>query len=75
MEPNTTLAVGAIELSADGLLTERDLAKTIKVSMEFLQADRSRPTPRIPFIKIGRAVRYAPADVLAYIERCRVIAR
>ena len=35
-----------------------------------VQADRTYGK-RIPFIKLGRAVRYSPADVIEYAKRCR----
>ena len=50
---------------------EKETARFLGVSVEFLQADRARQR-RIPFCKIGRAVRYDPADVIAYRELCKV---
>lgn len=55
------------------LWTEMVTAQYLGVSVEFLQQDRHTKR-RIPFIKIGRSVRYDPADVLAYKERSKVAA-
>ena len=53
------------------LWDEKETARYLGVSVEFLQADRAKAR-RIAFVKIGRAVRYNPADVIAYMQRCRV---
>lgn len=50
---------------------EREAARFLGVSVEFLQVDRSKAR-RIPYVKLGRAVRYDPADVIAYKDRCKV---
>lgn len=51
--------------------TEKQAAGFLGVSVEFLQRDRLKRR-RVPFIKLGWAVRYDPADVIAYRERCKV---
>jgi excisionase family DNA binding protein len=53
------------------LWNERQAAKYLNCSVEFLQADRVR-AKTIPFIKLGRAVRYDPVDVKAYAESRKV---
>ena len=53
------------------LWNERQAAKYLNCSVEFLQVDRAR-AKRIPFIKLGRAVRYDPLDVRAYAESRKV---
>ena len=50
---------------------EKAVATYLGVSVEFLQQDRVR-TVRIPFVKIGRAVRYDPADVRTFANSCKV---
>lgn len=50
---------------------EKEAARYLGVSVEFLQADRAKAR-RIPYVKLGRAVRYDPVDVLAFKERCKV---
>lgn len=46
-------------------LTERELAARWRLAPSSLQQQRHRGTSVIPFLKIGRAVRYALSDVLA----------
>lgn len=40
------------------LATEKELAAALKVSVSYLQKDRLSKAPRIPFVKLGDAVRY-----------------
>ena len=47
-------------------LTETELAKQLNISARTLQAQRLKGDG-IPFVKIGRAVRYSAADVAAYL--------
>lgn len=53
------------------LLNEIEVATFLGVSVEFLQADRAGKK-RIAYLKIGRAVRYDPVDVVAFKNGCRV---
>ena len=54
----------------DKLLTTKEAAPILGVSVAFLERDRWAGA-RIPYIKIGsRAVRYRPSDLHAYIESC-----
>jgi len=46
-------------------LTERELAKRWRLSPSSLQQQRHRGVSPVPWLKIGRAVRYALPDVLA----------
>ncbi len=52
------------------LLTTKQAAQILGVSIAFLERDRWVGA-RVPFVKIGsRAVRYRHSDLLAYIESC-----
>ena len=52
------------------LLTTKQAAQILGVSIAFLERDRWAGA-RVPFVKIGsRAVRYRHSDLLAYIESC-----
>lgn len=53
----------AIELE-----TPKQAAKTLKVTTRFLQLDRSTKQ-RIPFVKIGKFVRYRRGDLLNFLEQ------
>ncbi len=52
-------------------LTGEEVATMTGLSPETLAQWRSQKRG-IPYLKIGRAVRYDPAEVQAYLERCRV---
>lgn len=54
----------------DPLLTTKQAATILGVSVAFLERDRWAGA-RVPFIKVGsRAVRYRYSDLLAYIDSC-----
>ena len=54
----------------DKLLTSKEAAPILGVSVAFLERDRWAGA-RVPYIKIGaRAVRYRLSDLNAYIESC-----
>jgi excisionase family DNA binding protein len=53
------------------LLTASDVAALTGLSEETLAQWRSQRRG-IPYLKVGRSVRYALADVQAYLEGCRV---
>ncbi len=49
------------------LLTDREAEALLNVHRGYLPKDRVGPA-RIPFVKIGRSVRYRPADIRAFID-------
>ena len=51
----------------DQLLSDHDVEKIAKRARSTLQKDRVAGTG-IPFIRIGRLVRYRPTDVAAYLD-------
>lgn len=53
------------------LLTSAQFAQKFNVSERFLQHDRVTKR-RIPYIKVGRFVRYRESDGVAYIEAHRM---
>jgi hypothetical protein len=55
----------------EGLWDEKTAARFLGVSVQFLQQDRAK-SRRIPYIKLGKAVRYDPADVRAYVAQRKV---
>jgi hypothetical protein len=57
----------ALASSTRSLWTEDDLAKALKKSKRTLQAERQRGTG-IPFLKLGRSVRYDPKVVEQYLR-------
>lgn len=50
------------------LLTPEQVARQLAISENTLMTWRCTGRQRIPFVKIGGAVRYRPADVAAYVE-------
>ena len=48
------------------LLDTRGAARLLGVSKSYLEHDRVRPCLGIPYIRLGGAVRYDPAAVLAW---------
>ena len=66
-----TRARSAVESATNAelrqILTERDLAGRHGCSVKKLQADRLKGVG-IPYVKLGRLVRYRLCDVLAYEE-------
>ena len=53
------------------LLKPEEVSSLTGLSVETLAQWRSQKRG-IPYLKIGRVVRYDPADVHAYLEGCRV---
>lgn len=53
------------ESSSTDLLNDYEAARLLGVSRTFLQKDRIGGR-RVPYIQIGRAVRYDPADLEAF---------
>ncbi len=53
------------------LLSVDEVASVTGLSVETLAQWRSQRRG-IPYLKIGRTVRYDPTDVQAYLEGCRV---
>ena len=57
-------------MQQENLLTTKEAAPILGVSVAFLERDRWAGA-RVPFIKIdSRAVRYRLSDLNAYIESC-----
>lgn len=54
------------------LLTEEQAAQALKLCVSTLRKERR--AGNLPYILIGRAVRYAPDDLSTFIERKRQIA-
>lgn len=55
----------------DCMWTEKQAAQYLGLSVKFLQQDRAGGR-RIPYAKLGRAVRYDPNDIKAHVEKCKV---
>jgi hypothetical protein len=53
------------------LLTEQQVAKWLGLSTHTLRNDRSRKIVGVPYILIGRTVRYDPVEVRNWLNECR----
>lgn len=58
-------------MEAKKLLTAEEVAVLTGLAVETLAQWRSQGRG-IPYLKMGRAVRYHPSDVQQYLEGCRV---
>lgn len=54
---------------ADELITPREVARRLSVAEETLASWRSRKKPHLPFLKLGRLVRYRRSDLVAFVQR------
>ena len=52
-----------------GLLTTPKAAAALGVSEQFLEQDRLTRRHGVPFVRVGRAIRYRQADLDAWVER------
>jgi hypothetical protein len=60
----------ATQVEIEELWDEQQLSRTIRKSLDAIRRDRVRGVG-IPYIKVGKLVRYDPADVREYLERCK----
>jgi len=58
-----------LSFNDDVLATPAEAATLLKINAATLQKWRSTGENNIPFVKIGRSVRYSTADLKAYVER------
>jgi len=62
--------LNSVECASDGLLSKRGLAPKLQISTRTV--DDWMRKGRIPFLKIGKAVRFRLSDVLETLDRYRV---
>lgn len=55
-------------LNPEQLLDEKDSARVLTVQPATLATWRSKQSQSLPYVKIGRSVRYRKSDLLAFIE-------
>jgi len=55
------------DIAAATLLTEDEAAALLKVQPATLATWRVRGHPDLPFVRVGRCVRYRPQDIAAFI--------
>jgi predicted DNA-binding transcriptional regulator AlpA len=54
--------------SPDQLLNEKEAASILTVQPATLTTWRSKQSQALPYVKLGRAVRYRRSDVMAFID-------
>ncbi len=50
------------------LMTTRDVAERLRISEETLSTWRCTGAQALPYVRVGRLVRYRPSEVNAYLE-------
>ena len=50
------------------ILNSKNVAEYLGLSVDWLERDRASRDPKIPYIKIGRSVRYRTADVIKALD-------
>lgn len=63
------MTIQTLSFTDDVLATPDEAAKLIKINASTLQKWRSTGENAIPFVKIGRSVRYRVTDLRDYVER------
>jgi predicted DNA-binding transcriptional regulator AlpA len=53
------------------LLTEKEVSSMLSVSLKKLQGDRML-RKGLPYVKLGRSVRYVLSDIKTHLEQCRI---
>jgi hypothetical protein len=62
-------------ITSDGLLTVHDTARLLNVSVSWVyEHARGHAEDRLPCVKLGKYLRFDPADLRAYIDRKRGMA-
>ncbi len=56
-------------MEVDNLMSESEVALFLGVTISMLQKKRARREADLPFVRVGRLVRYRRGDVRAYVER------
>jgi excisionase family DNA binding protein len=52
------------------LLTPKEVAEILSVSVAWVLDHSSRRRPHLPAVKLGKAVRYRRADIEEFIQQC-----
>lgn len=59
-----------IDVPADPLLLPPETAEILKVKETTLTTWRSKKRYELPYVKIGKLIRYRRSDVLAFLDFC-----
>jgi hypothetical protein len=67
MKPTTLEALG-VSHTPQRLLATSTAAEFIGFSDSWLEKDRLKSQPLVPFVRVGRTVRYRLADLVAFVD-------
>ena len=56
----------------DQLMTKRETAAWLRVSLRTVDYWTAGPAPRLPYVKFGKAKRFVAQDIVRFIEKHRV---
>lgn len=62
------------QMAPQQMIEPKAAARLIGFSVRYLEEDRAKPKPLIPFSRYGRAIRYRVADLIAFGEAHKVAA-
>lgn len=60
-----------LSVEFEPLLTESEAARWLNLSVHTLRNDRSRRLVGVPYVQLGRVIRYDPAELRAWLTQCR----
>jgi excisionase family DNA binding protein len=68
-----TVSNRSVEIGDDSLLTPQDAARFLKVSVSWVYEHvRPEAPDRLPFVKLGKYLRFDARDLRAYVDTKRV---
>jgi excisionase family DNA binding protein len=71
-ELTTTLPEPDVQLAVEQLLTVREVAGLLRVPVSWVyERTRRQGSERLPHVKVGKYVRFRPAEIEAYLETLR----
>lgn len=59
-------------MTTENLMTTKEAAEKLGLTTHTLDCWRCKKNMELPFVKIGRSVRYDPMDVQRFIEKRKV---
>jgi predicted DNA-binding transcriptional regulator AlpA len=69
MDGRTEVKTVSIQVP-ERLLTPKEVAEILSVSVAWVLDHSSRRRPHLPTIRLGKAVRYRRADIEEFIQQC-----
>jgi excisionase family DNA binding protein len=57
---------------SETLLTVHEAAEILRVSPGWVRSHANRLQPRIPFVRIGKLLRFRLSDIEEFVSKCKV---